>query len=132
MRHALVALLLLSGPALAAEPITGRASVTDGDTVVIQGTRVRLFGLDALESVQRCQDAADKDYRCGRRAALADRVGEAPISCEPRDTDRYGRTVAVCRKGTEDLNAWMVEQSYAAAYRRYSRDYVTAETTTRA
>lgn len=87
MRQPLVALMLLSGLARAAEPITGRASVTDGDTVVIHGTRIRLYGIDATESAQLCQDAAGKDYRCGQRAALAlaDRIGEAPISCEPRD-----------------------------------------------
>lgn len=134
MRHTLVALLLLSGHALAAEPITGRASVTDGDTVLIHGTRIRLYGIDAPESAQLCQDAAGKDYRCGQRAALAlaNRIGEAPISCEPRDTDRYGRTVAVCRKGTEDLSAWLVQQGYATAYQRYARDYVPAEATARA
>lgn len=42
MRQALVAHLLLTGPALAADPIVGRASVTDGggdgDTGVIRGT----------------------------------------------------------------------------------------------
>jgi hypothetical protein len=64
--------------------------------------------------------------------ALADRIGQANISCEPRDTDRYGRTVAVCRKGEEDLNAWMVSQGYATAYQRYSRDYVGTETAARA
>jgi endonuclease YncB( thermonuclease family) len=130
----LIATLLLAAPAHAAEPITGRASVTDGDTVVIHGTRIRLYGIDAPESAQACQDAAGKNYRCGQKAALAlaDRIGEAPIACEPRDTDRYGRTVAVCRKGTEDLNAWMVQQGYAIAYQRYSRDYVQAETTARA
>jgi endonuclease YncB( thermonuclease family) len=134
MRHTFLALLLLSSPALAIEPITGRASVTDGDTVVIHGTRIRLFGIDAPESAQLCQDAAGKDYRCGQRAALAlaDRIGEATISCEPRDTDRYGRTVAVCRKGTEDLNAWMVQQGLATAYQRYSHDYVPAEANARA
>ena len=112
----------------------GRASVTDGDTVVIRGTRIRLHGIDAPESAQLCQDAAGKSYRCGQVAALAlaDRIGEANISCEPRDTDRYGRTVAVCRKGEEDLNAWMVSQGYATAYQRFSRDYVGVETTARA
>lgn len=134
IRQTFVALLLLSGPALAAEPIIGRASVEDGDTVVIHGTRIRLFDIDAPESAQLCQDATGKDYRCGQRAALAlaDRIVEAPISCEPRDTDRYGRTVAVCRKGAEDLNAWMFQQGYATAYQRYSRDYVPAETAARA
>lgn len=134
MRQAFAALILLNGSALAVEPIVGRASVTDGDTVVIRGIRIRLHGIDAPESARLCQDAADKSYRCGQVAALAlaNRIGEANISCEPRDTDRYGRTVAVCRKGEEDLNAWMVSKGYAMAYQRYSRDYVGSETTARA
>ncbi len=127
--RAMAAVLCLTAPALAAEPITGRPSVTDGDTVVIRDTRIRLHGIDAPESAQTCQDAAGKDYRCGQIAALAlaDRIGQAAVTCEPRDTDRYGRTVAVCRKGREDLNAWMVRRGHAIAYRRYAEDYVPAE-----
>jgi hypothetical protein len=30
---------------------------------------------------------------------LADRIGRATASCQPRDLDRYGRVVAVCFKG---------------------------------
>ncbi|MCJ2039230.1 thermonuclease family protein [Methylobacterium sp. J-059] len=136
MRHALLTaiVMLQGGGAFAAEPIIGRASVTDGDTVVIHGTRIRLFGIDAPESAQVCEDAAGKEYRCGQVAALAlsDWIGEAPISCEPRDTDRYGRTVAICRKGPEDLNAWMVAQGHAVAFRRYSSDYAGQEAQARA
>lgn len=130
----LIGIALLATPTLAAEPIAGRASVTDGDTVVIRSTRIRLYGIDAPESAQLCEDAGGKEYRCGQAAALAlsDRIGEANVSCEPRDTDRYGRTVAVCRKGTEDLNAWMVSQGHALAFRRYSTDYVATEGQARA
>ncbi|WP_082494377.1 thermonuclease family protein [Methylobacterium sp. Leaf108] len=104
----LLALLLLTTPALA-EPIVGQASVIDGDTFEVRGTRIRLHGIDAPESGQRCKDAAGKDYRCGQVAALAlaDRIGKRVLTCDPRDTDRYGRVVAVCRIGSEDLNAWM-------------------------
>lgn len=92
-----------------------------------------MHGIDAPESAQTCKDAAGKDYRCGQAAALAlsNYIGQSPITCELRNTDRYGRTVAVCRKGTEDMNAWMVAQGHAIAYRRYSTDYV-AETTAKA
>ncbi|MGU3339028.1 thermonuclease family protein [Methylobacterium mesophilicum] len=122
-------LILCTSPSLAAESVIGRASVTDGDTVVIRGTRIRLHGIDAPESAQVCEDATSKEYRCGQAAALAlsDRIGEANISCEPKDTDRYGRSVAVCRKGGEDLNAWMVAQGHALAFRRYSADYLGQE-----
>ena len=46
------------------------------------------------------------------------------MSCQPRDLDRYGRVVAVCFKGSEDLNRWMVANGWAVAFRQYSVDYV--------
>lgn len=128
-RLGLFAVLLVLGPAIAAEPITGRPSVTDGDTLVIRDTRIRLHGIDAPEGAQLCQDKAGKDYRCGQVAALAlaDHIGDAVVTCEPRDQDQYGRRVSVCRKGSEDLNAWMVSRGHAIAYRRYSTDYLPQE-----
>ncbi|WP_424753315.1 thermonuclease family protein [Methylobacterium sp.] len=121
--------VLSLAPGFAAEPITGRASVVDGDTLDIAGTRIRLHGIDGPESAQLCEDGAGKNYRCGQAAALAlaDLIGSTPVSCDPRDTDKYRRTVAVCRKSAEDLNGWMVAQGQAVAYRRYSMDYVNAE-----
>ena len=120
--------LLLSSPALA-EPVVGRASVTDGDTLEVAGTKIRLHGIDAPESSQLCQDAAGATVRCGQRAALAlaERIGSAPVTCTPRDTDRYGRTVAVCTAGGTSLNAWLVREGHALAYRRYIRAYVPLE-----
>jgi len=64
--------------------------------------------------------------------ALSDRIGQSPITCEPRDTDRYGRMVAVYRKASEDLNAWILSQGHAIAYQWYSTDYVAAEATAKA
>lgn len=120
--------------ARAADTIVGRASVTDGDTLVIRGTRIRLHGIDAPESAQLCQDAGGKDYRCGQRAALAlsDKIGQATVSCAPKDQDRYGRLVSVCSAGGVDLNGWMAEQGHALAYRQYSAAYVTQEDAARA
>jgi endonuclease YncB( thermonuclease family) len=68
-------------------------------------------------------------WRCGQQAsfALADRIERATVRCEQRDVDRYGRIVAVCFKGAEDLNCWMVANGWAVAYRRYSLDYVADE-----
>ena len=44
--------------------------------------------------------------------------------CEERDRDRYGRMVALCWSGDDELNAWMVREGWAFAYRRYSLRYV--------
>lgn len=55
----------------------------------------------------------------GQALPLADRIGRATIICQARDQDRYGRIVAVCFKGGEDLNRWMVLNGWVVAYRRY-------------
>jgi endonuclease YncB( thermonuclease family) len=110
----------------AASEIAGQASVIDGDTLDIHGIRLRLYGIDAPEGRQLCQDATGRDYRCGQRAAnlLADKIGRQTVRCDPRDTDRYGRTVAVCRAGGVDLGGWLVRAGWAVAYERYSKNYV--------
>jgi endonuclease YncB( thermonuclease family) len=120
--------LTLSSAASAA-PIIGRASVIDGDTIEIRGERIRLFGIDAPEGGQTCTDVKGATYRCGQRAAQAldYRISDSPVTCEPRDRDRYGRVVAVCRAFGEDLSAWMAGLGWALAYREYSRQYVPAE-----
>lgn len=114
--------------AIGAETIAGQASVIDGDTIEIHGTRIRLYGIDAPEGGQYCY-VGGKPIRCGQRAALtlADKIANHTVTCEPKDRDRYGRIVAVCRAAGEDLNAWMVAEGQAVAYRQYSTDYVPQE-----
>lgn len=55
-------------------------------------------------------DPRGQSYRCGPKAALVlnARIGEGIVTCEPKDTDRYGRTLAICRVFGEDLGAWVV------------------------
>jgi endonuclease YncB( thermonuclease family) len=95
----LLALIAVAAPLHAAERVVGRASVIDGDTIEIRGTRVRLFGIDAPEAGQTCEGADHRQFRCGQRAAsvLDARIGDGVVTCEPKDTDQYGRTVAICR-----------------------------------
>jgi endonuclease YncB( thermonuclease family) len=47
---ALAALVLVPASAVAADNLAGQASVIDGDTLEIHGTRIRLWGIDAPES----------------------------------------------------------------------------------
>src|SRR6266576_2507001 len=125
----LSALAVLSlTPAASAVNLIGQASIIDGDTIEIRGQRIRLFGIDAPEHDQLCE-AAGSQYRCGQQAALApaDQIGSKTVDCAPRDVDQYGRVVAVCSAGSEDLNAWMVRQGWALAYRHYSTAYVADE-----
>jgi len=48
---ALLMCLSLWSPALT-DDLIGQASVIDGDTIEIHGTRIRLWGIDAPESTQ--------------------------------------------------------------------------------
>ena len=115
------------------ETLSGFARVIDGDTFEIRGTRIRLHGVDAPESRQRCR-ARGRGWPCGREAtrALSRRIGGRRVVCEERDRDRYGRTVAVCRAGGENVNAWMTRAGWAFAYRRYSLSYIAEEWAARA
>ncbi|WP_376871680.1 thermonuclease family protein [Albirhodobacter sp. R86504] len=108
--------------------ISGVARVIDGDTLDLDGTRVRLFGIDAPEQNQTCADARGKRWECGAFATQSLRaLVQGRVSCEPVEMDRYGRTVARCFNGAQDINAQMVAQGAAFAYRKYSDDYVMLE-----
>jgi endonuclease YncB( thermonuclease family) len=130
---ALAMLIASRSSASPPERIVGPATIIDGDTLEIGGRRIRLHGIDAPETAQTCR-VEDRPYRCGEEAAfaLADEVGRRPVACDPVDSDRYGRVIAVCWLGIEDLNARMVAQGWALAYRRYSDDYALDEETARA
>ena len=125
----LALLAVLPNAGYAKQTIVGTASVIDGDTIEIQNVRIRMHGIDAPESRQGCIRADGTTWRCGQQAALtlSEHIDRGTVRCETRDRDRYGRVVAVCFKGTEDLDRWMVANGWAVAYRKYSQDYLSDE-----
>jgi endonuclease YncB( thermonuclease family) len=105
-------------------PISGKATVSDGDTIEIGGRKIRFQGIDAPETSQLCEDAEGTKWRCGGAATLAldALIGGRIVTCQQdsRDAeDRYGRALALCRAGDTDLNLEMVRRGYAVAYHRY-------------
>lgn len=106
------------------------ATVVDGDTIKLDGTTYRLHGIDAAEARQSCADGWPAGVTAA--ATLRDLVRGRTVACEPKTTDRYGRTVAVCRADGADLGAAMVRTGQALAFVRYSADYLPQEAEARA
>lgn len=107
--------------------LVGKVRPTDGDSLRMGDKRIRLFGIDAPESSQKCT-LQGEDWACGRaaRKALERTVKGKTLTCTVRDMDR-GRYVSVCASEGRDVNADMVRRGWAVAYTRYSRDYAQQE-----
>ncbi|MBO6902802.1 MAG: thermonuclease family protein [Rhizobiaceae bacterium] len=100
--------------------LIGSPRIHDGDTLTLQGERIRLMGIDAFEYDQTCE-ASGRRYACGREArAHLTRLAELPgVKCEGSRRDRYDRLLAVCMAGGTDLNREMVSSGWAVAYGNY-------------
>lgn len=116
------------------EILSGQVRVIDADSLDMDGRSVRLFGIDAVEKNQTCQDRTGTEWPCGRHATekLAAILDGQNVRCLVQDTDRYGRAVSLCEAGGKDVNHWVVRNGWAVAYTRYSRDYEQAEAKARA
>ena len=76
-----------------------------------------------LTSLARCDMGEDSlQYRCGSKSAndLDAFTARRPVSCQPRDLDRYGRTVATCLVGDVDLLDWL-RNGFALDWPQYSK-----------
>lgn len=130
MRALIPVLVLLAACTQAPPTVVGRASVIDGDTLDIHDQRIRLWGVDAPEGRQSCDAADGAVYRCGQLAAnrLHQHLQDRTVSCFEEDIDRYGRMVARCEVGGEDVGAWLVRKGLAVRYARYAgRAYLAEE-----
>ena len=87
--------------------INGIPRIVDGDTLEVEGIKIRLFGIDAPEHGQICRDESNNGYDCGAKASeqINDLISGQAVSCLPRTTDRYGRTVAVCSVAGNGIRA---------------------------
>ncbi len=112
---------------------TGGGRVIDGDSLMLDGQKVRLYGIDAPELSQMCTDRSGVSYRCGHKARqfLKSLVGNALITCSVIDVDRYYRDVSICKVGDNELNLKMLQSGWAISYFSPSLRYVRAEKSAR-
>ncbi|MCV6575959.1 MAG: thermonuclease family protein [Cohaesibacter sp.] len=103
--------------------------VIDGDTLEIAGVIYRLHGIDTPEKHQHCNAPDNGSWPCGKAATnkLTALINGQSVICLGNKRDRYQRVIAVCYRGSINLNAEMVRTGHAWAYRRYSLDYLPQE-----
>lgn len=98
------AMLLIWCPNVFAKTMTihGKARVIDGDTIEINGEKIRLVCIDTPESNYRgkTQYCLDNETDCGDLAkkALKEAINKKDVRCEYEKRDMYGRILGMCQE----------------------------------
>jgi endonuclease YncB( thermonuclease family) len=102
--------------------------ITDGDTIKINGEKIRFSGIDTPELKQTCINKGAKNS-CGIMAKqiLIDKIADNNVICVNEGKDQYKRTLAECFVNDESLSSYLVRSGYAFAYRRYSKKFIADE-----
>ena len=108
--------------------IKGKAIVMDGDTIKINGERIRFSGIDAPESYfrgrkQTCIEDNKKVF-CGEisKEKLIEKIGNNSVNCKiEKNKDKYKRSVGECFIKEESLSVFMVRNGYAFDWPYYSK-----------
>jgi len=103
----------------------GSLNVVDGDTIVLNGEKIRFSGIDTPELKQTCMDK-DQEVLCGvlAKVLLIEKIGSKTPTCISEGKDMYKRTLAECFVDDESLSSFLVRSGYAFAYRKYSKKFV--------
>ena len=102
--------------------------VVDGDTIVLNGEKIRFSGIDTPELKQTCMNGDEKVF-CGKSAKmlLIKKIGNETPECISEGKDAYKRTLAECFVNGDSLSAYLVRSGYAFAYRKYSKKFIKDE-----
>ena len=92
----------------------GKASIIDGDTIIIEGEKIRFAGIDTPERNKVGHEFSKKK--------LKQKIDNNVVVCirEP-NLDPWGRTVAECFIGYDSISSYMVKNGYACDYVKYSK-----------
>ena len=102
--------------------------VIDGDTIILNGEKIRFLGIDTPELKQTCL-RGDEEVGCGMFAKmlLIKKIGRNTPKCIGKKKDYYKRTLAECFVNGESLSKFLVRSGYAFAFRKYSDQFIEDE-----
>ena len=102
--------------------------VVDGDTIHLNGEKIRFTGIDTPELKQTCfKDGVIDPCGVTAKQILTDKIGSNNVICVREGKDQYKRTLAECFVNNESLSSYLVRSGYAFAYRRYSKKFIPDE-----
>ena len=102
--------------------------VIDGDTIILNGEKIRFSGIDTPELKQTCLKD-NEEVGCGifAKMLLIKKIGNNTPICIGKKKDFYKRTLAECFVNGESLSKFLVRSGYAFAYRKYSTKFIEDE-----
>ena len=102
--------------------------VVDGDTIYLNGEKIRFTGIDTPELKQTCiKEGVINPCGVTAKEILIEKISDNQVECISEGRDRYKRTLAECFVNDESLSSYLVRSGYAFAYRRYSNKYIPDE-----
>ena len=102
--------------------------VVDGDTIHLNGEKIRFTGIDTPELKQTCiKEGFINPCGVTAKEILIVKIGDNKVECISEGKDRYKRTLAECFVNDESLSSYLVRSGYAFAYRRYSKKFIPDE-----
>jgi len=103
---------------------SGPARVIDAGVLEINGETHRLYGIEAVEPTQTCRRRDGSAWPCGRAAAeaLAKFLEGRMVVCEPYGRGGNAQYQSVCYAVSDNINAWIVREGWAAANRDAPRN----------
>ena len=123
-----ISISLLISLLIYSNTIAQNVQVTDGDTIKVNGEKIRFSGIDTPEMKQTCVKNGMVNP-CGITAKkiLIDKISNNEVICISEGKDQYKRTLAECFVDDESLSSYLVRSGYAFAYRRYSKKFIDDE-----
>jgi endonuclease YncB( thermonuclease family) len=110
---------------MAETELSGTGSAMEGDVVSLNGTMIRLRGIDAPDPGQICRTMRGVEYDCfsAARSQLQQMLDLGQVTCLAKEQDHSQHRIGACRVLGKDLSAAMLVRGWAFANSRLSTDY---------
>lgn len=111
------------------QTVSGPVQVITGDRISVGGRNIRLYGIDAPELQQTCENRHGRSYDCGATARdiLKQIVGDREAQCTLYAKLSGNIFTGRCFIGTADIGEMLIRRGWAFAYRGTSHRYAVAE-----